>query len=155
MISLKQLSADVRGIIKTLAEVGMRDNTIKRHLMKREQLCWSGEPFHLLDRQFYVWEIEDVSISLRNKACLVLVRFLATAACGCIALSDMRGTGLDCLHNFEWRRAQITWTIFFKSEPFFLFFKFVKRCVCVAALFFFITSCGSYFQLKEILWGIF
>lgn len=65
------------GIIKTVAKVGTRDNTIKRHLMKREQLCWFGEPFNLLDRLFLSGN-EDVLIfaeQLANKACLVLVRF--------------------------------------------------------------------------------
>lgn len=77
MSYLKQLSAEVSGIVKTSVKVGTRDNTIKRHLMKREQLCWFGEPFCLLDRPFLSGN-ENVLIFVRrlaNEACLVLVRF--------------------------------------------------------------------------------
>lgn len=79
LLQLKQLSAEVSVIVKTLAKVGTRDNTIKRHLMKREQLCLfaTGEPFHLLDKQYLSENVDGLVFveRLAGEACLVLVRF--------------------------------------------------------------------------------
>lgn len=80
LLQLKQLSAEVSGTVKTLAKVGTRDNTIKRHLMKREQLCLfaTGESkFHLLDKQYLSGNVAVLIYAegLAGEACLVLVRF--------------------------------------------------------------------------------
>lgn len=83
------------GIIKTLAKVGMRDNTIKRHLMKREQLCWFLRAISFIRETVFFLEIENVLIT--NKEGLPCAsQVLRTAMCDCIALTDMRVTGFDC-----------------------------------------------------------
>lgn len=110
LLSLKQLSAEVSGIVKTLAEVGTRDNTIKRHLMKREQLCWFCDlrAISFIRQTIFVWKWRCIDFcwtaGKRGLPCACQV--LPTAMCDCIALTDMRITGLD---SFECQRAQITW----------------------------------------------
>lgn len=40
LLELKQLSAEVSGSVKEIGLCGDKGQTIKRHRMNREQLCW-------------------------------------------------------------------------------------------------------------------